>query len=120
VAGTAYDFAGRTGSALGAQYLDDCFVALTPTAGFVSAEILDPAAAYGLRVTAAAPPVRAFQVYAPPQEAFVALEPQLNWADPYAPQWTGHDTGMALIPPGGSLSYRVTVSLLPMSMARAG
>ena len=88
VAGTPYDFSMPGGRALGDLYLDDCFVDLDRSAaGEVAAEIIDPAGSYGLRVVAASPPVSAIQVYAPPGKSFIVLEPQLNRADPFGPQW---------------------------------
>ena len=82
VAGTPYDFSRPGGRPLGDLRLDDCFVDLETVAEAVT-EVIDPAASYGLRVVAAAPPVRAIQVYAPVDGAFVAVEPQLNWGDPF-------------------------------------
>jgi aldose 1-epimerase len=113
VAGTAYDFSAPGGRALGDLYLDDCFVDLARSAaGEVAAEIVDPAAAYGLRVVATSPGIRAFQVYAPPGERFVVLEPQFNWADPFGPQWgPGVDTGMAVLAPGEAVVYSVRLEL---------
>lgn len=105
VAGTAYDFGASAGRPLGEQYLDDCFTGLTRHEGCVAAHLLDPAADIGLLVASKTPRVRAFQVYAPPEKAFVVIEPQFNLADPYGPEWRGRDTGMAAVPPGGSVTY---------------
>ena len=66
-------------------FLDDCFVGLNKNpAGETVAEIVDPVANYGVRIIATAPEVTAIQVYAPVNRNFIALEPQLNWADPYS------------------------------------
>jgi aldose 1-epimerase len=106
VAGTPYDFSPPTGRALGDLRLDDCFVDLETAVGEAIVEVIDPAAAYGLRVAAASPPVRAIQVYAPVDGAFVAVEPQLNRADPFGAKWGPEvDTGMALLEPGESVTY---------------
>jgi len=53
VAGTPYDFSGPTGAPLGKLFMDDCFVDLRrdPDGG-ATAEIIDPAAHYGLRIQA--------------------------------------------------------------------
>jgi len=40
----------------------------------------------------------------------VAIEPQFNLADPYGAEWRGRDTGMAAIPPGGSVTYEARVT----------
>lgn len=110
VASGPYDFSAPGGRALGGLYLDDCFAGLEAAGGKVIAEIFDPGADLGLRIAATTPHVQAFQVYAPLDRAFVALEPQFNLADPYGAAWAGQDTGMALIPPGGAASYQVDVT----------
>ncbi|MEO6192902.1 MAG: aldose 1-epimerase, partial [Thermoanaerobaculia bacterium] len=111
-AGSPYDFSMRGGRAVGSLYLDDCFVDLETAAGEVVAEVIDPAASYGLRVVASSPPVRAIQVYAPPEKAFIVVEPQLNRADPFGPEW-GEDaeTGMARLEPGESVVYSARLEL---------
>lgn len=95
----AYDF--RQGRELGDLYLDDCFVGLTGD----TAEVVDPAGNFGLRISANAPPVKAFQVHAPPDKGFVVVEPQYNFADPFSPIWQGRDTGMAVLQPGERTTY---------------
>lgn len=114
VAGTPYDFSMPGGRALGDLFLDDCFVDLAAAPGDpVVSEIFDPEASFGLRVTAAARHLRAIQVYAPPDSGFIALEPQLNWVDPFGTQWGPDvDTGMAILQPGESETYSVMVELL--------
>ena len=111
--GTAYDFSAPGGRPLDDLFLDDCFVDLEPSAeGEAVAEIIDAAASLGLRLAAASPPVRAFQVYAPPESAFVVVEPQLNWADPFGPQWgPEEETGMARLAPGQSVVYSARLEL---------
>ncbi len=117
VAGTPYDFSPPGGRPLGGLFLDDCFVDLERSAeGHVVAEIVDPEASYGLRIVAAAPHVKAIQVYAPPDGSFIALEPQFNWADPFGPQWGPDvDTGMAILAPGASAVYSVRLELFEPS-----
>jgi aldose 1-epimerase len=112
LAGTAYDFSPPGGSPLGDLYLDDCFVDLETKDGQVVAEVIDSAAAYGLRIVGTAPPIRALQVYGPPERKIAVLEPQFNWADPFGPQWGPDvDTGMALLAPGESVVYSVRLEL---------
>jgi aldose 1-epimerase len=111
LAGTAYDFSPAGGRRLGDLYLDDCFVDLAPVSGKATATLIDPAAGYGLAVTATAPPVTAFQVYAPPDKPFVALEPQFNWTDPFGAEWRGADAGMVVLKPGERTTYAVRVAL---------
>ena len=115
VAGTPYDFSAPEGRELGDLFLDDCFVDLERSAeGLVVAEILDPEAEYGVRVTTDAPHLRAIQVFAPQDKGFVAFEPQFNWVDPFGPEWGPDvDTGMATLAPGESATYRVRLTLIP-------
>jgi galactose mutarotase-like enzyme len=106
VAGTPYDF--NDAAALGDLYLDDCFTGLD---GAAVCEVLDPAAGVGLRIASSSPQVKAVQVYAPPGEAFVVVEPQYNLADPYSAVWPAEvDTGMARLQPGKSLTYDIRLT----------
>ena len=109
-AGTAYDLSAPDGVALGDRYLDDCFTGLPREDGAAEAKILDPAAGLGLRIASPSPAVKAIQVYAPADQAFVVVEPQFNLADPYGACWPpGLDTGMARVTPGGRIAYRAEV-----------
>jgi len=109
-AGTPYDFSAPGGEALGDRYLDDCFTDLVRTAAGVCVEVHDPAAGLGLRITTPSTAVKAVQVYAPPDQAFVVVEPQFNLADPFGREWPeGVDTGMAKLTPGGNVTYEASV-----------
>ena len=109
-AGGDYDFSAPEGRALGELYLDDCFTGLPRAGGRVTIEVRDPAAELGLRISTPTPQVKAVQVYAPPDKAFVVVEPQFNLADPYSGVWpAGVDTGMARLAPGEGLTYEVRV-----------
>jgi aldose 1-epimerase len=110
VAGGPYDFAAPGGRALDETYLDDCFTDLVRANGRAVAELRDPASDLGLTIASASPRVSAMQVYAPPDKAFVVVEPQFNLADPYGAEWRGRDTGMACIPAGGSIAYDARVT----------
>jgi aldose 1-epimerase len=107
--GTDHDFS--QGRALGDLYLDDCFIDLARTTdGAIACRIEDPAAGHGLHVASRSPGVKAIQAYAPPDKAFVALEHQFNWPDPYGAEWPpGTDTGMALLQPGETAEFQVEV-----------
>jgi aldose 1-epimerase len=116
VAGTPYDFTAADGAVLGQQYFDDSFVDLEKTAdGYTQVEIFDPEARYGVRLTALSPEVRALQVYSPPGEPFVAVEPQFNFADPFSPVWPKDvNTGMVILAPGKEVTWAVRVELFTM------
>ena len=83
-----------------------------PTSGQASALIIDPAAHYGVRVTALSPEIQAIQIAAPVNSPFIALEPQFHWTDPFSAIW-GKDarTGMVILKPGESVSYSVKLEL---------
>jgi aldose 1-epimerase len=112
VKGTPYDFSAPEGRALGTQYLDDNYSVLDydPQRQTVS-EIIDPAAKYGLRLITLSPQIKSIQVYAPSDKNFVAIEPQFNLPDPYNHNWGANDTGMVLLQPGQSVSWRVRLEL---------
>jgi len=112
VAGTGYDFSIQGGAALDDLFLDDCFVDLEKDEqGHVSAEVIDPAAGYGVRLTGLVPEISAFMVYTPVDAAFVSVEPQFNWTDPYSSIWRGRNTGMVELEPGASTTFAVQIEL---------
>lgn len=110
---TPYDFAAPEGRALNGLFLDDCFVDLERDAAEeVVATLRDPQASYRLDVIGRSPEIQAVQVYAPPDHAYVAIEPQFNLADPFGDVWPpGTDTGMVTLAPGGAVSYDVRLEL---------
>lgn len=113
VTGTPYDLSVPGGRVLDSLYLDDCFLDLTREAdGSVVSSIVDPAARYGIRVIGRSARIAAVQVYAPVDHAYVALEPQFNLADPFGAEWPHTvSTGMAMLAPGESADYRVSLEL---------
>jgi galactose mutarotase-like enzyme len=114
VAGTPYDFTAEGGAPLNKLFLDDSFLDLQKTPeGNTVIEIHDPAAKYGLRVTAMSKEVSAIQVYAPVDKKFVVVEPQFNLADPYSKVWGKRKTGMVLLNPGESVTYSVKLEFIP-------
>jgi galactose mutarotase-like enzyme len=119
VENTLYDFSPAAGAAIGNLALDDCYVKLLQSAvGETILCLTDPAANYGVRVTAVSPHISAVQVYAPSDSLFVALEPQFNWPDPYGAQWQSkHGKGMVVLAPGESVRYAVRLELFEPSMA---
>jgi len=112
VKGTPYDFSAPGGRPLGDQYLDDNYSALQrrPDGSTVS-EIIDPAAKYGLRIVTLSPEIRTIQVYAPPAKNFVAIEPQFNFPDPYDKNWGTLNTGMVVLQPGQSVTWKVRLEI---------
>lgn len=106
-----YDFAAADGAPLDDLYLDDCFTDLD----VAEAEVRDVAAGLGLRIASPSPATRAFQIYAPPGQAFVVVEPQFNLADPYGAEWGAADTGMVRLAPGEAVNYEARVT--PFALA---
>lgn len=112
VQGTSYDFTSPAGTALKDIYLDDNWTNFKKAAdGTFYTEIIDPAAKYGLRITALSKDVNTIQVYAPPDKAFVVLEPQFNFNDAFGKEWGNADTKMVTIQPGQSVTWRVRLEL---------
>lgn len=112
VKGTPYDFTAPGGTALGTLFMDDNFLNIKHDKdGNSAVEITDPAAGYGLRIVSLTPEVKAFQVYAPLDRNVIVVEPQVNLADPYNSIWGKTDTGMVLLQPGHSLTWRVRLEL---------
>ena len=73
----------------------------------------DPASGYHMRLTALSRHVSAVQLYAPPDGAFVVIEPQFNWADPFSDVWpAGVDTGMVVVRPDEDITWAVRWELL--------
>ncbi len=112
VAGTPYDFTLAKGSPLGSRFFDDSFVDLDrKPGGSATAEISDPKGAYGLRVIALSKEIRAMQAYSPPEKGYLAIEPQFNYVDPYGKEWGNTNTGMVVLKPGESVTYRIRLEL---------
>jgi len=113
VDGTAYDFTAAEGAPLPDVLVDDSFVHLKrDPEGHAAAAIRDLGANYGMRLTAMTPRIREFQVYSPVDKAFIALEAQFNYTDPFGKEWPKDvDTGMVTLQPGESVTWEVQLQL---------
>ncbi len=116
VVGTPYDYTAPTGRPLGQQFLDDNFSTLTRTNGVVDVELSDPEAKYGIKVEGLSPEIKTVQAYAPPAKQFVAVEQQFNFVDPFGKEWhqpgkPAVDTGMVILQPGQSVTWKVRLVL---------
>lgn len=112
VAGTAYDVSVSSGLRLGKQHLDDTFAGLSKDdQGRLEIQLIDQAARYGLHIMGVSKDINAVQLYSPAGKAFIAVEPQFNYADPFSPVWNGRDTGMVHLKPGASVTYGVELRL---------
>jgi galactose mutarotase-like enzyme len=107
-----YDFTAPGGKPLDDTYLDDNFQDLKRSPnGSAIVTVIDPKSKYGIRIRAESPEIKSIQVYSPPDKDFVAVEPQFNFPDPYGTEWKSADTGMVLLKPGESTTWRVRLEL---------
>ena len=107
-----YDFTTPGGKPLDDIFLDDNFQDLKRDAsGSATATVVDPEAKYGIRIRAESPQIKSIQVYSPLDKSFVAIEPQFNLPDPYGSEWKNANTGMVLLKPGESTTWRVRLEL---------
>ncbi len=120
VAGTKYDYTAAGGKPLGQDFLDDNFSSLTRTDGAVDVTLADPASKYGIRVEGLSPEIKTVQVYAPPSKSFAAIEEQYNFGDPFGKEWHGMDTGMVILQPGQSTTWKVRLELFIPAAAANG
>jgi aldose 1-epimerase len=120
-AATAYDFASQGGRALADLALDDCFVDLTPDAdGVIEMGFDDPASGLAVRLETPTAQVKAVQVFAPSDRAFVVLEPQFNWPDPAGDCWPSTaDTGLQRLAPGAGVAYQAHLKVRTIAAAGA-
>lgn len=107
-----YDFTAPGGKALDDIFLDDNFQNLKRSPnGSAIATVIDPKSKYGVRILAESPEIKSIQVYSPPDKDFVAIEPQFNLPDPFGSEWKGANTGMVVLKPGESTTWRVRLEL---------
>ncbi len=111
VKGTSFDFTAPSGAALTVP-VNDAFVNLQRDArGYVVSRITDPKENLGLQVSALTPLVKTILIYAPLTQPLIVLEPQFNNGDPFGNEWRGKDNGMVTVPPGGTVTWRVRLTL---------
>jgi len=107
VEGTPFDYRAPGGKALGNVFLDDNWSKLTWKNGAATVQVIDPKAHYGVDIEGISPNIKTIQAYAPPDKKFIAVEHQLNFADPFSKVWGGMDTGMVTLKPGESTKWHV-------------
>ena len=117
VAGTAYDFSSRNGAALGEVSLNDTFVHLKSSLDSAPiVELRDPAARYGLRITALSSTIKAIHVFSPSNSEFVSISPQMNYDDALGREWPMHeDTGMVQLSPGQTVEWKIRLELFALT-----
>ena len=83
-------------------------------------ELRDPAAGYGLRLTALSSSIKAIHVTGPVDQPFLAIEPQTNFDDPLGHQWLqGSPGALAILKPGESLEWKVRLEIVPLASPAA-
>ena len=107
VEGTRFDFRAPGGKALAGDFLDENYSKLDWKDGAATVEVIDPKAQYGVKVEGLLKEMKAIQIYAPPTQAFVAVEHQNNFADPFGKEWGSTDTGMVTLKPQESTKWHV-------------
>jgi aldose 1-epimerase len=107
VEGTRYDLRSAGGTPLGTNMFDDNWSQLIWENHAVTAQVMDPAAHYGVDIEGLSPEINTIQMYAPPTKQFVAVEDQYNFADPFGKEWGRMDTGMVTLKPGQGTRWHV-------------
>jgi aldose 1-epimerase len=115
VAGTQYDLRAPGGVALGKNSYDDNWSKLEWKNGQVTVQVIDPAAHYGIGISALSHAIKTIQMFALPAMPIVAVEPQFNFGDPFGKEWGATDTGMVTLKPGQSTQWHVRLALLDPS-----
>jgi aldose 1-epimerase len=107
-----YNFTAPDGKPLDDVFLDDNFQDLKHDAtGSATSTVIDPVSKYGIRIRAESREIKSIQVYSPLDKSFVAIEPQFNLPDPYGSEWKNAQTGMVVLKPGESTTWRVRLEL---------
>ncbi|KAA6460988.1 aldose 1-epimerase [Acidobacteria bacterium AB60] len=111
VDGTQFDLRAPNGKPLEKNFYDDNWSKLAWANNAVTVKVIDPAAKYGVAIEGLSPQIKTIQMYAPPTQKFVAIEHQFNFADPFAKEWKGMDTGMITLKPGQSTRWHVRLKV---------
>jgi galactose mutarotase-like enzyme len=107
VEGTRYDLRAAGGVALGTNFFDDNWSHIDWQNHAATVQVIDPAAKFGVDLIGLSPNIKTIQLYAPPTKQFVAIEHQLNFADPFGKEWGSMDTGMVTLKPGQTTTWHV-------------
>lgn len=120
VEGTPFDFSSANGTPLRSTVLDDLYVNLKT--GSLSSgpetELRNPAAGYGLRLTALSPSIKAIHITAPAGQTFLSIDPQTNYDDPLGRQWPqGFPGALTILKPGETLEWKVRLEIFALTPA---
>lgn len=79
------------------------------------AEIRDPAAGYGVRLTPLINTIKFLRVTAPQGQNWISIEPDTNVDDPFGHEWTGPEqTGIVTLQPGETLQWHVRLEIFSL------
>jgi aldose 1-epimerase len=114
------EFFRASGTKLGNVSLDDSYIDLH--AGMLAdgpiAELRDPAAGYGVRVTPLSNNVKTLRVIAPTDKSWVSIGPNMNVPDPLGKEWDKlGSNGMVTLQPGDSLQWKVRLEIFSVPNA---
>ncbi len=99
-------FTGKGGE-LGEMGLDEGLVRMK---GEAAAEMRDPVARFGVRVTGLSASIREMRVCAPVDQGYVSFGPQTNYDSPLSRVWAGED-GIGTLLPGQTMEWKVRVEV---------
>jgi len=98
---------------LGAEGIDENVVNLK--IGDRTEEMRDPAAGYGIRLTALSSNIQAMRLVSPSGSNYVSLGAQTNYDDPLGKEWeTGDKTPIEILQPGQSLEWKVRLEIFAL------
>lgn len=117
VQNTLFDFTSPDGTLLPENLLAN-FSKLDWQRGSADAWLGDPKSNYGIRIRAMSPQIKTITVYAPKDRAAVAIEPQINFPDPFGKEWKEMDTGMVILQPGQSVTWKVRLELTSGNLSK--
>jgi aldose 1-epimerase len=123
VAQTEFDLSAPNGATLRSLSLNDLFVHLK--GGVLSSgpdvELRDPAAGFGIRMTALTSSIKAIHVTAPADQKTISIDMQTSYDDAFGREWDkDENTGLVVLQPGESLQWKVRLELFPLSGSRMG
>ncbi len=80
------------------------------------AEIRDPSAGYGLRLTPLTASIKFMRVVAPAGSEWISIEPDTNVDDPFGHEWPNpDDTGLVNLQPGDTLQWHVRLEIFSLA-----
>jgi galactose mutarotase-like enzyme len=120
-AGTSSDLIRARGTRLDDASLNDTYTNLL--SGLLGdgpvAEIRDPDAGYGLRLTPLTASIKFLRVVAPAGDSWISIEPDTNADDSFGHEWSNpDDTGIVSLQPGDRLQWHVRLEIFSLATPR--